>query len=136
MEQNFNLGTFEGKFFIDSTDPSSLVNGNIFTQFKCVFKMNQRVLILDQNKKVVAGENTSGVHSVLFESASESNKKANLMNLVQSVMGSGGGFGSIFKAANNKDKIEQKMTEMLSPDDLVWKISDVDFHLKGNPFAV
>jgi len=101
-------------------------------QIGCLFYSSKDILLREKGGEVVAGDDSNGYHRIVFELASESDEPAGA-KFLDNILGSPSGmFGAMGILLSNKKMVEF-IRGLFGVNEAVWKIVDIDNHLKGNP---
>lgn len=109
---------------------------NLFPMIRveCTFYSARNILLTKANGEVIEGADSSGFHSIVFESTGDPDDSEGAKNVDKILQDSTGFFG-MFRLAWKLRNMKKLIKELFPADDVRWKIVDIDGHLKGNPYT-
>ena len=99
----------------------------------CTFYSARNILLTKTNGDIVAGSDSTGFHRIVFESTGDPEQSEGAKNIGKMLEESKGFFG-MFRLALKLRNMKKLIRELFPPEDVTWKIVDIDGHLNGNPY--
>eukprot|EP01016_Furgasonia_blochmanni_P055037 TRINITY_DN9140_c0_g1_i7.p1 TRINITY_DN9140_c0_g1~~TRINITY_DN9140_c0_g1_i7.p1 ORF type:complete len:288 (-),score=53.02 TRINITY_DN9140_c0_g1_i7:217-1020(-) len=102
-----------------------------FLQVEVYIKSSKKVYLADSTGKLVRGETgmASQYHKLLFENENQDEGK----NLMRTMSRMGMAFQGLGAMGGDQKKIAEFVRNLLLGEKYVWKITDIDNYLRGNP---
>lgn len=109
---------------------------NLFPMIRvdCTFYSARNILLTKENGEIIAGSDSSGFHTLTFESTGDPENATGAKNLEKMLELSQGFFG-MFRLVMRLVYMKGVIKELFPADDTTWKIVDIDGHLSGNPYV-